>query len=314
MSFGIATIVLNDEPTPALLVGGRLWPVGPAAREAGLPPPEGVVFDYLQRWDETLPRLRQLAARIAGGGVSPAQGLAREGAHFETPVSLPRKVFCVGANYSDHLEEMGVPRHLHPDPANNPFFFLKPGSTAIVGPGPTVQMPAKCDLFDWEAEVVAVFGRRGRNIPAARALDYVAGYTLAIDFTSRNQMAIPEHPMKWDLVLGKCQDAMTPVGPVLVPKEFVDGDDFHFSLSVNGVVKQAASTRDMIHSLARQIAAISEGFTIEPGDILLTGSPAGVGMPRGERLSPGDRVVVESAITGPMQVVIQAPLAALAAA
>ena len=248
MSFAIATLEIDGQAAPALLLDGRFWPAAGSALVAGLELPGETVLDWLRHWDVALERLRRLAAAIEGGlsGVTP---IAREAAVLLAPVR-PAKLFCIGANYTDHLEEMGVPRHLHPDPAINPYFFLKPGSTAVVGAGDTVFMPARCTLFDWEAEAAVVFGKGGRNISGADAMSHVAGYTLAIDFTARNQMSIPDHPLRWDLTLGKCQDAMTPIGPVLVPAEFVDGDDFHFSLSVNGVRKQAASTAGMIHSIA----------------------------------------------------------------
>ena len=307
MVFGIATVMQGEATAAAIVLDGRVWDIGSSALALSMALPAGGLFEYLQSWDAVLPVLGELAARIAAGEVAEEHARGLEEVRLATPIRLPRKVFCIGANYTDHLDEMGVPRSAHPDPSKNPFFFLKPGSTAVVGPGPTVHIPAKCEIFDWEAEAVAVFGKRGRNIPASHALDYVAGYTLAIDFTSRNQMSIPDHPLRWDLVLGKCQDAMTPVGPVFVPRQFIDGDDFEFKLSVNGVVKQSASTRDMIHSLRDQVAAVSEGITIEPGDLMLTGSPAGVGMPQGQKLSPGDVVTIESAATGAMQVIIQGP-------
>ena len=308
MSFAIATIRLGNESVAAIVHDRRVWPIHATAKAAGMDVPPGSLFDFLQQWDTAWPALQALGSKIASGGVPDIHALFWDEVHLETPIQMPRKLFCIGANYQDHLEEMNAPKDFRPNPNETPFFYLKPGSTAVVGPGPTVHIPAKCEIFDWEAELAAVFGKRGRAIPAARALEYVAGYTLAIDFTSRNEMATPKHVFKWNLVLGKCQDAMTPVGPVFVPSAFVDGDDFQFQLSVNGVLKQRGATRDMIYSIPKQVAGVSEGITIEPGDLMLTGSPAGVGMPRGEKLSPGDVVVIESAATGPMQVIIQEPL------
>jgi 2-keto-4-pentenoate hydratase/2-oxohepta-3-ene-1,7-dioic acid hydratase in catechol pathway len=216
------------------------------------------------------------------------------------------EVFSVGTNYADHLAEMGG--GMEKVAGRAPFFYMKPRSTALTGPGQTVHIPPGCSNFDWEVEVVVVFGQGGRNIPLESALDCVAGYTLGIDFTSRDQFEAPHIPFKFDMVLGKCQDRTAPVGPAIVPKEFVDGENLNFRLSVNGIPKQDASTANMIYSLAEQISGISKAVRIEAGDILFTGSPAGVGAPRGERLKIGDKVVVEADVIGRMEVVIQPPL------
>jgi 2-keto-4-pentenoate hydratase/2-oxohepta-3-ene-1,7-dioic acid hydratase in catechol pathway len=131
---------------------------------------------------------------------------------------------------------------------------------------------------------------------------------VAIDFTSRSQLVVPQTFFKFNFVLGKSQDTMNPLGPVVVPKEFLEGRDARFALYVNGVKKQDARTSSMIYSLPEQIAGVSRYVAIEPGDVMLTGSPAGVGLPRGERLVPGDVVRIEADQIGAMEVVIQPPL------
>lgn len=315
MRFSVATLQ-SDGGTAALVIGGRVWPVVAASEAAGLAVMPGILFDYLQQWDVAFAQLYALAAKIAEGSVPAALSSPLGEVALAAPVT-PRKVFGVGANYKSHIDEMvamytkmGMAPAKPPalDPEAPPFFFLKPGSTAVVGPGNTVHMPPKCDNLDWEGEMAVVFGKRGRNVPRDRALDVVAGYTLAVDFTARNQHEIPNHVFRWDFALGKCQDTMTPTGPVFVPKQFVDGADFQFTLSVNGEQKQSTSTRDMLYSLEKMISGVSEGVTIEPGDLMLTGSPAGCGKAMGQRLSVGDIVVVDSPATGPLEVIIQAPL------
>lgn len=321
MSFSIATLKSGDQLLAALVVNGRVWPVRPVAEATGLKVMEGTLFDYLQRWDSAFTQLDALAKKIAAGAVPANLSRAMSEVNLAAPISLPRKVFAVGANYQSHVDEMVAiyakqagqpmpPPDKRPTPDTNkpPFFFLKPGSTAVVGPGATVHMPPKCDNLDWEGELAVVFGKRGRGIKPDAAMDYVAGYTLAIDFTARNQMEIPEHVFRWDFVLGKCQDTMTPTGPVFVPKQFVDGSNFNFTLSVNGKQKQNACTKDMLYSMIKMITGVSEGVTIEPGDLMLTGSPAGAGKALGEKLAVGDVVVVDSPATGPMEVIIQSPL------
>jgi len=316
MSFSIATLK-GDTLSAALVIDRRVWPVTSTAKAAGVSVMPGTLFDYLQQWHDALPQLQALAEKIASGAVPKSLSSALSEVQLAAPISVPRKVFAVGANYQSHIDEMiamyskqvaAMGKPPAPDTSKPPFFFLKPGSTAVVGPGATVHMPPKCENLDWEGEMAVVFGKRGRGIRPDAAMDHVAGYTLAIDFTARNQMEIPEHVFRWDFVLGKCQDTLTPTGPVFVPKEFVDGNDFVFSLSVNGKEKQRTSTKEMMYSLVKMIVGVSEGVSIEAGDLMLTGSPAGVGKACGERLAVGDVVVVDSPATGPMEVVIQAPL------
>jgi 2-keto-4-pentenoate hydratase/2-oxohepta-3-ene-1,7-dioic acid hydratase in catechol pathway len=136
-------------------------------------------------------------------------------------------------------------------------------------------------------------------------MKHVAGYSVGIDFTARDLFYREERFFKFDFVLGKCQDTMSPVGPAMVPREFLDGSSTRFSLSVNGSEKQAGNTADMIYSIAEQIAGVSRAVTIEPGDMMFTGSPAGVGLPRGEKLKRGDVVRIEADAIGAMEVAIQ---------
>jgi 2-keto-4-pentenoate hydratase/2-oxohepta-3-ene-1,7-dioic acid hydratase in catechol pathway len=288
-------------------VADRYWFVGAAAREARIPGLAASLIELFAGWDSALPRLRRLARAIERGTVSRRHSVDAKLAKLQTPLQFPRKAYCVGANYRDHLEEMNAAHLIKKEPGAAPFFFLRPPSTSIVGPGKTVHIPPGCANFDWEAEMVVVFGKGGRNIRPERALDHVAGYTLGIDFTARDLLVQPEFFFKFNFALGKCQDTTSPIGPTIVPKEFVDGSDFTFSLSVNGVRKQSTSTKAMIYSLPEQIAGVSQAIRIEAGDVMFTGSPAGVGAPRGERLKPGDRIVVESAAIGAMEVVIQPP-------
>src|SRR5690606_13775746 len=138
-------------------------------------------------------------------------------------------------------------------PGRHPFFFMKPPSTTLVGPGRTVRIPPGCTNFDWEVEFVVVFGKGGRDISEKRAMQYVAGYSVGIDFTARDLFYDESRFFKFDFVLGKCQDSMSPVGPAVVPRQFLDGENTRFGLSVNGVLKQSGSTADMIYTLPEQI-------------------------------------------------------------
>ena len=220
------------------------------------------------------------------------------------PLLYPGKVLCAGANYYDHLAEMGVPDTRKE--AQRLFFFFKPARNAVVGPGNTVRYPLGSKAFDWEVELAAVIGRTARNVSEAEALDHVAAYTVAIDFSARDLNRAPETFYKLDWVAGKGHDTCCPMGPCLIPASCVpDPQDLAIGLSVNGEVKQDASTSGMIFSLREQISALSRIMTLDPGDVVLTGTPAGVGAPKGTFLSVGDRVEAGIEGIGKLAVTIQ---------
>ena len=289
--FALATVALpRGQSVAAVRIDGELWPL-PAA---GLPADAMALF---ADWRRSFALLQKMKRR--------GKPIAERKAKLLTPLRYPRKLFCVGANYADHLQEMNAGHLAKKQPGVPPFFFMKPPSTTLVGPGKTVRIPPGCRNFDWEVEFVVVFGKGGRNIPEKEAMKHVAGYSVGIDFTARDLFYREESFFKFNFVLGKCQDTMSPVGPALVPRQFLDGSRVDFSLWVNGTRKQAGNTADMIYSLPEQIAGVSRAVTIEPGDMMFTGSPAGVGLPRGEKLAAGDVIRIEADAVGAMEVVIQ---------
>ena len=289
--FALATVALpHGQSVAAVRIDGELWPL-PAA---GLPADAMALF---ADWRRSFALLQKMKRR--------GKPIAERKAKLLTPLRYPRKLFCVGANYADHLQEMNAGHLAKKQPGVPPFFFMKPPSTTLVGPGKTVRIPQGCRNFDWEVEFVVVFGKGGRNIPEKEAMKHVAGYSVGIDFTARDLFYREESFFKFNFVLGKCQDTMSPVGPALVPRQFLDGSRVDFSLWVNGTRKQAGNTADMIYSLPEQIAGVSRAVTIEPGDMMFTGSPAGVGLPRGEKLASGDVIRIEADAVGAMEVVVQ---------
>jgi 2-keto-4-pentenoate hydratase/2-oxohepta-3-ene-1,7-dioic acid hydratase in catechol pathway len=171
-----------------------------------------------------------------------------------------------------------------------PTLFFKPPATTLVGSGKSVRYPTQSKKFDWEIELAAVIGKRARRVRAAAALDCVAGYTIGIDLSARDWQFHPKHLVKFDLFGGKGFDDSCPLGPKIVPARFVDHGNLQLRLYVNGELKQNANTRDMIWSLAEQIEAMSEHVTLDPGDVILTGTPAGVGLATGTYLKVGDRI------------------------
>jgi 2-keto-4-pentenoate hydratase/2-oxohepta-3-ene-1,7-dioic acid hydratase in catechol pathway len=204
------------------------------------------------------------------------------------PIPRPRKnIVCVGRNYAEHAREGGVA------PPEVPVFFTKP-PTAVVGPGAGVVAHPVTQHLDYEVELAVVLGRRGRNIPAARALDYVFGYTILNDVTARD---LQHRHQQW--FKGKSLDTFAPLGPWIVHRSALpDPQRLRLQMRINGETRQDSTTAKMIFSVAQLIEALSAGMTVEPGDILATGTPEGVGMgyspPRW--LQPGD--VMEAHIDG----------------
>jgi 2-keto-4-pentenoate hydratase/2-oxohepta-3-ene-1,7-dioic acid hydratase in catechol pathway len=227
---------------------------------------------------------RRLAQQAGvGGPVVP-----RSRVKFLAPIPRPRKnIVCLGRNYAEHAKESGgkVP--------TVPIFFTKP-PTCVVGPGASVVHHAATKQLDYEVELAIVIGRRGRNIPESRALDHVFGYTIMNDITARDLQRRHEQWFK-----GKSLDTFAPMGPLVVHRSLVrDPQALTLRMRVNGAQRQHASTRDMVFPVARIIAVLSDGMTLEPGDIIATGTPEGVamGMTPQAWLRPGD--VVEAEIDG----------------
>ena len=222
---------------------------------------------------------------------------------LHAPLLYPGTIYCAGANYTDHVAEMARAQNLPPPPdprslGLKPWFFLKPARSTVVGPGARVMRPRGCQKLDWEAELVAVIGTPARDVPAEDALRYVAGYTVANDLSARDlfrrTQLPPTSPFHYDWAAHKGFDGSCPLGPWITPaRDVPDPQKLDIRLWVNGAIKQDSNTSQMIYSVAEQISHLSSLATLHPGDIVLTGTPAGVGSPRNEFLQPGDHVEVE---------------------
>ena len=222
---------------------------------------------------------------------------------LHAPLLYPGTIYCAGANYADHVAEMARAQNMPPpvDPRTlglKPWFFIKPQRSCVAGPGAKVARPRGCEKLDWEAELVGVIGKPARDVPVEKALDYVAGYTCANDLSARDlgrrPQLPPTSPFHWDWTAHKGFEGSCPLGPWITPaSEISDPQRLAIQLWVNGVLKQDSNTRQMIYSLADQISQLSSLTTLHPGDIILTGTPAGVGTGRNEFLQPGDHVEVE---------------------
>ena len=200
------------------------------------------------------------------------------------PILRPGKILGIGLNYHDHARETGR------DPPAVQTWFVKQ-STAAHPPFGTVDLPAVSDKLDYEAELVVVIGRYGRHVPASRAMEIVAGFTCGCDYSVRDwQRATPTMNM------GKGFDTHAPFGPWIVsPDELGEIDELGVRCLVNGELRQSGRAGDMVHKIRDQIAHLTAAFTLEPGDVLYTGTPAGVGVAHTppKFLKVGDRVWVE---------------------
>lgn len=228
-------------------------------------------------------------------GWTPAEAAVVPDAVLLAPLTYPPKVVCAGANFYSHAVEMGTAR---PDPDAEPFFFFKPPTTTVIGPGEAIPLPAgEGAQVDWEVELAIVIGHRVRDVLPQEALSHVAGYLVANDVSARGRLAregAVAGPFAFDWLGSKAQDGFCPLGPGMVPAWLVpDPQSLRLRLTVNGVTKQDQSTSDMVVPVDRLVAAASRLVTLEPGDVILTGTPAGVGLARGEFLAPGDEVVAE---------------------
>lgn len=291
MPFALSTVRIASRPTPVIEVDGRhhrLEALAPALFERA---PARGLMNLFDDWDASERELAALAARIAGTGEAVVEPRAGD---FMAPLLYPNKLLLAGANYYEHMvKDAGKPGFSKA--ASTPVFFLKPPTTSLVGSGP-VRYPVQSRALDWEIELAVVIGRRLRRVSEAEAIAGVAGYAVGIDLSARDWQMNPRHPWKFDLFTGKSFDDSCPLGPKIVPARFVDPGNLRLHLSVNGVTKQDANSDDMVWSVAEQVSILSEHVTLEPGDVLLTGTPAGVGMASGTYLKVGD--VVEATISG----------------
>ncbi|MEI6044249.1 MAG: fumarylacetoacetate hydrolase family protein [Chloroflexota bacterium] len=208
------------------------------------------------------------------------------------PILNPSKnIICIGRNYREHISEFAKVSQTEDKPPEVPVFFTK-APTAIIGHGQAITFnPKISEKIDWEGELAVIIGRQGRDISEEAALDYIFGYTCLNDVTARD---LQKSHNQW--FKGKSLDTFAPLGPwIVTADEIGDPQNLRLELRVNGVTKQEGHTKDMIFTIRQIIASLSSGFTLEPGDIIATGTPSGVGFARfpPEFLKNGDVVEVE---------------------
>lgn len=292
MNFSLSTLRHNGHPTPVISIGERHWSLAVVAPNLFGSSGRGLI-EIFARWTENEPLLAALTQQLVEADIEPLN-FTGNADDFLAPIQYPSKAMFTGANYWDHvIDDMKMTNFVKAD--YDPIFFLKP-STSLVGSGRSVRYPAQSNQLDWEVELVVVIGKGGRKIPVEEAFSYVAGYAIGLDLSARDWQLSSRHPKAFDLFTGKAFDDSSPYGPKIVPARFIEPGNLELKLWVNGELKQNSSTGKMIWSIAEQISELSKHLTLEPGDLLFTGSPAGIGMTQGKYLKRGDHV--EAEVTG----------------
>ncbi len=291
----LVTVEGTPRPWVGALAGNHVVDLAAASRAVGGSPAPALLsmLDLIAAGPAGLAGARAAlahaeAALAAGAGAAERQGLARPrgGVRLLAPIPRPAKnIFCLGRNYAEHAAERGA------DAPTIPVYFTKPHTT-VIGPEADIVYHRCTKALDYEVELAVVIGTGGRNIPRDRALAHTFGYTVMNDVTARD---LQKAHTQW--FKGKSLDTFGPMGPALVTADEVpDPQRLRVTLRVNGQVRQSAGTDTMIFNVATCIAVLSEGLSLEPGDIIATGTPAGVGAATDGLLKVGD--VVEAEVSG----------------
>jgi 2-keto-4-pentenoate hydratase/2-oxohepta-3-ene-1,7-dioic acid hydratase in catechol pathway len=259
----------------------------------------------LERYDAVRSKLASIASSAAA--TRPAHAYDISGLKTLPPV-MPQNILNAAVNYVEHAKEMqgrspndvtppadapkpivGIWERQSGDTRHNPYVFVKPVGS-VIGNGESIRIPPGRERVDWECELAVVVGKTASAVPVSRARDYIAGYTLQNDVSDRGGRADNRHGSDW--FIGKGHDTFAPLGPYIVPKEFVtDPQKLGIRFTLSGKVMQDSSTERMTHNVYEMLSFVSHILTLKPGDIISTGSPAGVGAARNIFMKAGDTSV-----------------------
>lgn len=276
--YKIGTGDIGGETQPLVLKNGRVHALSDVLGSGAPSTLEAVLAD----WPQTDRSIEAALEGFTEGGVSESE------VAFATPVANPRKVICIGTNYHDHLREMKVTT-----PPEFPYAFLRP-PTCLAAHGEDIRLPSGSEMVDWEAELGLVIGAQVGPGDTGDPINAVAGYTVLNDISARDWI-INRPWVGIDWVMQKAWDKFQPTGPWITPARFVENPDkLSIVLTVNGVTKQKSNTSELIFGIREMLAHLAGMMTLEPGDIIATGTPAGVGfgLKPQEFLQSGDHVAV----------------------
>ena len=292
--YKLATYQTKEGPRAGVIVGDDVFDAAKITGKAAYATVAGILAD----WKAAEGALKKAAA---GAAKSRAKRAPVAKTKLLAPVPLPPTIFCAGANYADHAAAMARKQNM-PEPADphelglKPWHFIKAART-IADPGASIKAADYSKELDWEIELAAVIGRPCKDVSEEKALSYVAGYVVANDVSARDRGRRPGiEPtsfFKMDWSKHKSFDGSCPIGPWMTPaSDIADPQDLGLKLWVNGELKQDSNSAKMLFTLAEQIAQLSINMTLHPGDLILTGTPAGTGAESGEFLKRGDVVKV----------------------
>lgn len=270
--------LIDGAPAPIILKDGTVFLL---KEILGGEAPETLELVFAD-WARLDPLIAERAEALRNAGRDP------DSIEFLTPVANPRKVICIGTNYHDHLREMKVST-----PPDYPYAFMRP-QTCLAAHREEIRLPQGASMIDWEAEMGLVIGRRFGPGEAGDPVEAVAGYTILNDISARDWIASrPFVGIDW--VMQKGWDKFQPTGPWITPARFVtDPEDLAIELTVNGKIKQKSNTSELIFGVREILAHLAGMITLEPGDIVATGTPAGVGFGREpqEFIESGDHISI----------------------
>jgi 2-keto-4-pentenoate hydratase/2-oxohepta-3-ene-1,7-dioic acid hydratase in catechol pathway len=291
----LATYSKEGSVSCGILTGGGLIDIVSALRlrsgqaKDGSDPPRSVK-EILERGPACLDKLAELEK-------SAEASIAVDSVKLLAPIPRPGKILALAGNYVEHIKEAGMKLGLSDSPrlTTVPRPFIMP-ATAVANPGDEISWPAYSETIDYELELAIVIGQKAKNIMPENALEIIAGYTIVNDVSARtvtfkkNRAKRPWDEF-YDWLNGKWADGFCPMGPyLLTADEIGDVQNLDMKLTVNGEVRQNASSSQMIHTVAQIVSFLSHLMTLEPGDIIATGTPSGVGLATGNYLKAGDRI------------------------
>lgn len=278
----------------------RIIPLRTASDQLGVAAPESDSLLPLLPGGDARAQIRELESKIAGLSDSDQTTLSIscDSVKLLVPVPNPGKLLLLAGNYSKHIEEGGG--RAAERAQTFPYVFMKPPSTTLTHPGDPVKIPAVSPHhIDWELELGVIIGSRCKGVSEADALRYVAGYTVVNDISDRKFKPNPDRTQRekdgfFDWLHGKWHDTFCPMGPCVLPAgDPVDPQQLHLKLRVNGNIEQDGSTAEMVFPVAAIIEFISSFVTLEPGDVISTGTTSGVGAAKGKFLKSGDTLEAE---------------------
>jgi 2-keto-4-pentenoate hydratase/2-oxohepta-3-ene-1,7-dioic acid hydratase in catechol pathway len=312
----LVTFVKNNQHRLGLIVAADqvidLAELNRRYLKAGAAPYLSGMQAFIEAGGKALGLAKKAAKYAAGRDEDGLKKLRQAGALYKlnkikiiSPIPAPRKnVILLGVNYKEHIEEGARARSIELKYPEAPVFFTKP-ATAVIGHMGKVVHHKATEKLDYEVELAVVMGKKGRDIPKDKVYDYIFGYTICLDMTARD---LQRKHGQW--FKGKSLDTYCPLGPWIVHKSAIpDPQKLRLTCRVNGEVMQNDNTDNMIFDIATMIESLSQGMTLEPGEIISTGTPSGVGFARVPPffLKPGDKVEADIEGIGVLQVEIAAP-------